>query len=63
MTTDASARTGSQASLQRPARGILPKFAGAHSALDAARFGFSVSVVTDTCRAINLDGSLTDATV
>ena len=38
--------------------GLATDFCVAFSALDAARLGFHCSVVTDCCRAIDLDGSL-----
>ena len=41
--------------------GLATDFCVAFSALDAARLGFRVSVVTDATRAIDLDGSLADA--
>lgn len=41
--------------------GLATDFCVAHSALDAAREGFGVTVVEDACRAIDLDGSLDDA--
>ncbi|MEZ5923303.1 MAG: bifunctional nicotinamidase/pyrazinamidase [Hyphomicrobiaceae bacterium] len=41
--------------------GLATDFCVAYSALDAARLGFSVSVVMDACRAIDLDGSLAAA--
>jgi nicotinamidase/pyrazinamidase len=41
--------------------GLATDFCVAYSALDAARLGFSVSVVMDACRAIDLDGSLAEA--
>jgi nicotinamidase/pyrazinamidase len=41
--------------------GLATDFCVAYSALDAARLGFSVSVVLDACRAIDLDGSLAEA--
>jgi nicotinamidase/pyrazinamidase len=41
--------------------GLATDFCVAYSALDAARLGFSVSVVLDACRAIDLNGSLADA--
>ncbi len=41
--------------------GLATDFCVAYSALDAARLGFSVSVVMDACRAIDLNGSLAEA--
>ena len=41
--------------------GLATDFCVAYSALDAARLGFDVTVRTDLCRAINLDGSLDKA--
>ena len=41
--------------------GLATDFCVAWSALDAARLGFSVTVRTDACRAIDLDGSLRQA--
>jgi len=41
--------------------GLATDFCVAFSALDAARLGFDVSVQTDACRAIDLDGSLANA--
>jgi nicotinamidase/pyrazinamidase len=41
--------------------GLATDFCVAYSALDAARLGFSVSVLVDACRAIDLDGSLAEA--
>lgn len=41
--------------------GLATDFCVAYSALDAARLGFSVSVVMDACRAIDLSGSLAEA--
>lgn len=41
--------------------GLATDFCVAWSALDAARLGFSVTVHTDACRAIDLDGSLRQA--
>lgn len=38
--------------------GLATDFCVAYSALDAARLGFSVTLRTDLCRAIDLDGSL-----
>jgi nicotinamidase/pyrazinamidase len=38
--------------------GLATDFCVAYTALDAARLGFSVTVVEDACRAIDLDGSL-----
>lgn len=42
--------------------GLATDFCVAYSAVDAAQLGFSVTVLTDHCRAIDLDGSLTAAT-
>ncbi len=41
--------------------GLATDFCVAYSALDAARLGFEVTVRTDACRAIDLDGSLARA--
>jgi nicotinamidase/pyrazinamidase len=41
--------------------GLATDFCVAYSAIDAARLGFDVSVRTDLCRAIDLDGSLNNA--
>lgn len=41
--------------------GLATDFCVAYSALDATRLGFSVSVVMDACRAIDLNGSLAEA--
>jgi nicotinamidase/pyrazinamidase len=41
--------------------GLATDYCVAHSALDAARLGFSVTVAVDACRAIDLGGSLADA--
>lgn len=41
--------------------GLATDFCVAFSALDAARLGFDVSVRSDLCRAIDLDGSLAAA--
>lgn len=41
--------------------GLATDFCVAYSALDAARLGFQVTVRTDACRAIDLDGSLAKA--
>lgn len=41
--------------------GLATDFCVAYSALDAARLGFQVTVQTDACRAIDLDGSLAKA--
>lgn len=41
--------------------GLATDFCVAYSALDAARLGFSVSVLMDACRAIDLNGSLAEA--
>ena len=41
--------------------GLATDFCVAYSALDAARLGFTVSVVMDACRAIDLNGSLAEA--
>jgi len=38
--------------------GLATDFCVAYSALDAARLGFGVTVETEACRAIDLDGSL-----
>ena len=42
--------------------GLATDFCVAYSALDGARLGFDVTVQTDLCRAIDLDGSLAGAT-
>lgn len=42
--------------------GLALDFCVNYSALDAAKLGFNVSVRTDLCRAIDLDGSLQKAT-
>lgn len=42
--------------------GLATDFCVGYSAEDAARLGFDVTVVTDCCRAIDLDGSLAAAT-
>ena len=42
--------------------GLATDFCVAYSALDAARLGFSVTVVMDGCRAIDLGGSLAEMT-
>lgn len=39
--------------------GLATDFCVAYSAIDAARLGFGVTVRSDLCRAIDLDGSLT----
>ncbi len=41
--------------------GLATDFCVAFSAVDAARLGFTVTVLTDHCRAIDLDGSLAGA--
>lgn len=41
--------------------GLATDFCVAYSALDAAKLGFNVTVLTDACRAIDLDGSLAAA--
>ncbi len=41
--------------------GLATDFCVAFSALDAAKLGFKVTVLTDACRAIDLDGSLAAA--
>lgn len=41
--------------------GLATDFCVAYSAIDAAKLGFEVSVRTDLCRAIDLDGSLAGA--
>ena len=41
--------------------GLATDFCVAYSALDAAAQGFKVTVLTDACRAIDLDGSLAAA--
>lgn len=41
--------------------GLATDFCVAYSALDAAGLGFSVSVIMDACRAIDLNGSLAEA--
>lgn len=41
--------------------GLATDYCVAYSALDAVRLGFQVTVVTDACRAIDLDGSLKEA--
>ncbi len=41
--------------------GLATDFCVRFSAVDAARLGFAVSVVEDACRAIDLDGSLSQA--
>jgi nicotinamidase/pyrazinamidase len=41
--------------------GLATDFCVAYSALDAARLGFGVTVLTGACRAIDLDGSLAGA--
>ena len=41
--------------------GLATALCVAYSALDAARLGFQVTVQTDACRAIDLDGSLAKA--
>jgi nicotinamidase/pyrazinamidase len=38
--------------------GLATDYCVAYSALDAARLGFAVTVLTDACRAIDLNGSL-----
>lgn len=41
--------------------GLATDFCVAYSALDAAKLGFNVTVLTDACRAIDLDGPLAAA--
>ncbi len=41
--------------------GLATDFCVCHSAVDAARLGFTASVTLDLCRAIDLDGSLSAA--
>ena len=41
--------------------GLATDFCVRFSAVDAAKLGFDVSVVSDACRAIDMDGSLGDA--
>jgi nicotinamidase/pyrazinamidase len=41
--------------------GLATDYCVAYSALDAARLGFSATIVESACRAIDLNGSLTDA--
>ena len=41
--------------------GLATDFCVAYSAIDAAKQGFGVTVLTDACRAIDLDGSLNTA--
>jgi nicotinamidase/pyrazinamidase len=41
--------------------GLATDFCVAYSALDAARLGFGVTVRSDLCRAIDLNGSLAAA--
>ncbi|MGB8623416.1 MAG: isochorismatase family protein, partial [Paracoccaceae bacterium] len=41
--------------------GLATDFCVQYSALDAARLGYSVTVLEGACRAIDLDGSLEDA--
>ena len=41
--------------------GLATDFCVRYSAVDGARLGFSVTVVEDACRAIDLDGSLAEA--
>jgi nicotinamidase/pyrazinamidase len=41
--------------------GLATDFCVAYSAIDAARLGFRVTVLTDACRAIDLEGSLAQA--
>jgi len=41
--------------------GLATDFCVSHSAVDAARLGFTVCVTLDLCRAIDLDGSLAAA--
>jgi nicotinamidase/pyrazinamidase len=38
--------------------GLATDYCVAYSALDAARYGFNVTVILDACRGIDLDGSL-----
>ena len=42
--------------------GLATDFCVAWSAIDAAKLGFSVRVLTDLCRSIDLDGSMSSAT-
>lgn len=42
--------------------GLATDYCVAYSALDAAALGFSATVLLDACRAIDLNGSLADAT-
>lgn len=42
--------------------GLATDFCVQYSAIDAARLGFSTTVVTDLCRAIDMGGSLAQAT-
>ena len=41
--------------------GLATDFCVAFSAIDAARLGFTVSIMMNACRAIDLEGSLNDA--
>ncbi len=41
--------------------GLATDFCVQYSALDAARLGFSTTIITDLCRAIDMDGSLAQA--
>ena len=41
--------------------GLATDFCVCYSAVDAAKLGFQVTVLTDLCRAIDLDGSLATA--
>ena len=41
--------------------GLATDFCVAYSAIDAARLGYSVTVLEDACRAIDLNGSLAEA--
>ena len=42
--------------------GLATDYCVAYSALDAAKLGFSATVLMDACRAIDLNGSLSEAT-
>lgn len=42
--------------------GLATDYCVAYSALDAARLGFQATVLQDACRAIDMNGSLADAT-
>jgi len=41
--------------------GLATDFCVFYSALDAVKSGFDVTLVTDACRAIDIDGSLSKA--